>query len=153
MKYRLLPLDSLIPTEDVDVERVFELEDQIVQSGCWKVPITVHRDALFVMDGHHRLTVAKRLRLELLPVVLLDYDSVHVEAWRPGETITPESIFVMVRSGDKFPCKTTGHVFAHPIPECAIPLSDLRRAPRNPPVDYLAGSNRTALRSPPRAEA
>lgn len=44
-------------TEEVDADRVFELKEKIVQSGYWKVPITVHKDALFVMDGHHRLTV------------------------------------------------------------------------------------------------
>jgi hypothetical protein len=128
MKYRLLPPGDLIHTEEVDAQRVLELEDQIVQSGYWKVPITVHKDALFVMDGHHRLTVAERLRLEVLPVLLLDYDSVQVEAWRPEETITPESIFAMVRSGRKFPCKTTRHIPSSPILECAIPLSDLRSA-------------------------
>lgn len=152
MKYRLLPVDRLIPTEEVDADRVFELETQITQAGYWKVPITVHKDALFVMDGHHRLTVARRLRLDVLPVILLDYETVQVEAWRLGEIITPENIFAMARSGSKFPSKTTRHIFAHPIPECAVPLNDLRRAPHNPPVDYLAGSNRAVLQ-PPRTEA
>ncbi|AYG70034.1 MULTISPECIES: ParB N-terminal domain-containing protein [unclassified Rhizobium] len=128
MPYCLLPPTDLIPTEEVDARHVLELEDQIARAEYWKVPITAHKDALFIMDGHHRLAVAKRLQLKALPVVLLDYESVRVEAWRLGETITPEAIFAMARSGRKFPAKTTRHFFAAPLPECAIPLNDLRRA-------------------------
>ncbi|WP_337961893.1 hypothetical protein [Brucella intermedia] len=153
MKYRLLSLGVLIPTEEVDANRVIELENQITLSGYWRVPITVHRDALFVMDGHHRLTVAKHLGLNVLPVILLDYDSVHVEAWRAGETITPETIFAMARSGRKFPCKTTRHTFAGPIPDCAIPLSDLRHASSNLCVEFPGESNSTRFGTPRRAQA
>jgi hypothetical protein len=60
MQVCLLSPTCLIPTEEVDPDRVAELEAQILRTGCWTVPITVEKDALFVMDGHHRLTVAHR---------------------------------------------------------------------------------------------
>jgi ParB-like nuclease family protein len=83
MQVCLLSPTCLIPTEEVDPDRVAELQAQILREGCWTVPITVEKDAaLFVMDGHHRLAVAYRLQLPLAPVILLDYTSVRVESWR-----------------------------------------------------------------------
>jgi len=78
------------------------------------------------MDGHHRLTVAKRLNLKGVPVVLFDYDEVHVEAWRYGEIVTPDSIIDMATRRKKFPCKTTRHILKTPIPVCNVPLCNLR---------------------------
>lgn len=122
MEYCLLSPAQLIPTEEVNLDSVDALQAKILQAGSWTTPITAEKDALFVMDGHHRLMVADRLGLATVPVVLLDYDSVRVESWRPGETITPAQIFDMVRSGRKFPFKTTRHIFAHGLPTCDVPL-------------------------------
>jgi hypothetical protein len=122
MEYCLLSPARLIPTEEVNPDRVDALQAQILRAGSWTAPITVEKNALFVMDGHHRLTVAHRLRFTTVPVVLLDYDSVRVESWRPGESITPAEIFAMARSGRKFPYKTTRHIFAECLPTCDVPL-------------------------------
>ena len=78
MQVRLVSPESLIPTEDVDPERVIALQAQILRQDIWTVPITIEKDALFVMDGHHRLTVARRLRLAFIPVVPLDYTVVRL---------------------------------------------------------------------------
>ena len=126
MQVCLLSPTCLIPTEEVDPDRVAELHAQILCAGCWTVPITVEKDALFVMDGHHRLTVAHRLQLPVVPVILLDYTTVRVESWRPGQTITPACILAMARSGRKFPCKTTRHIFDQGLPNCNLPLDSLR---------------------------
>ena len=126
MHYCLVSPSRLIPTEEVDPDRVNVLEAQILEAGSWTAPITAEKDALFVMDGHHRLTVAHRLGLTAVPVLLLDYSSVRVESWRPGETITPANIFAMARSGRRFPCKTTRHIFDSPLPACDVPLAFLR---------------------------
>jgi diaminopimelate decarboxylase len=126
MQVCLLSPTCLIPTEEVDPVRVAELQAQILRAGCWEVPITVERDALCVMDGHHRLAVAEALQLPLVPVLLLDYSAVRVESWRPGETITPARILEMARSGRKFPCKTTRHIFDQGLPNCNLPLESLR---------------------------
>ncbi|GEC42184.1 hypothetical protein CN138_35075 [Sinorhizobium meliloti] len=125
MRYYLLQPNDLTPTEEVDCRQVLELEEEILQAKFWKTPIAVHKGELFVMDGHHRLAVAKRLQLRILPAMLLDYRGVRVEAWRLGEVVTPEIILAMARSGRKFPAKTTKHVFDSQFPECKIPLSDL----------------------------
>jgi hypothetical protein len=141
MEYRLLSPAQLIPTEEVNLDSVDALQAQILQAGSWTAPITAEKDALFVMDGHHRLTVAHRLRLTTVPVVLLDYNSVRVESWRPGENITPAEIFAMARSGRKFPYKTTRHIFAHGLPICDVPLELLSSpAPMDMAPVFSAGA-------------
>ncbi|RWP02673.1 ParB N-terminal domain-containing protein [Mesorhizobium sp.] len=140
MQYCLLSPARLTPTEEVNPSRVAELQAQILQAGCWTVPITAQKDALFVMDGHHRLTVAYRLGFAAVPVILLDYGTVRVESWRAGETITPACIFAMARSGRKFPCKTTRHIFDQGLPGCNVPLESLRRV--DPVDDMLASAPR-----------
>lgn len=126
MQYHLISPSSLAPTEEIDPVWVVELRKQILELGRWTVPIAIEKDALFVMDGHHRLSVALDLGLAVIPVVPLDYSTVTVECWRPEETITPSQIFAMAQSGRKFPCKTTRHVFERSLPSCAIPLANLR---------------------------
>lgn len=126
MQVCLLSPTCLIPTEEVDPDRVAELQAQILGAGYWTVPITAEKDALCVMDGHHRLTVAHRLQLPFVPVVLLGYGAVRVESWRPRLTITPASILAMARSGRKFPCKTTRHIFDQSLPSCNLSLESLR---------------------------
>lgn len=121
----LLDLACLVATEDTEPHRANELEFQILRERRWTQPIAVHKDEFFVMDGHHRLMVAHRLKLDRIPVVLLDYDDVRVEAWREGETITPRDILAMFRSGKRFPARTTRHIFDPPLPRCDVPLSDL----------------------------
>lgn len=127
--YSLVEPQFLQPTEDIDLARVSELQQEILSAGRWTRPVSVHKDERFVMDGHHRLAIAQRLGLKVLPVVLLGYDSVVVTAWREGETITPDSIFAMARSGRRFPCKTTRHIFKDPLPDCDIALDELRHPP------------------------
>ncbi|WP_207180404.1 ParB N-terminal domain-containing protein [Methylobacterium indicum] len=126
MQYCLLDLACLVPTEDTDADRVRELERRILREQRWREPIGVHSGELFVMDGHHRLTVARRLGLARIPAVLLDYENVRVRAWREGETIMPDDVVAMARSGGRFPPKTTRHIFDPPLPLCDVPLSDLR---------------------------
>ncbi|NKJ39811.1 ParB N-terminal domain-containing protein [Rhizobium sp. SG570] len=146
--YCLFDPQRLIPTEEVDPSRVEELESKILADGRWTEPITAHKDALFVMDGHHRLTVARRLRLAFLPVVFLGYDEVRVTAWREGETITPEHIFAMARSGSLFPIKTTRHIFSPAISGCDVSLERLGYA--SPLERFTSPSERlTARRATP----
>ncbi|MGU3575203.1 ParB N-terminal domain-containing protein [Brucellaceae bacterium C25G] len=124
-KFILIAPEQLIPTEEINEQHAQILEKHIKTCGFWKTPVSAHKHSLFVMDGHHRLCIAKKLKLERMPVVLLDYDDVDVCAWREGDIITPETIIQMAASGHKFPYKTTRHIYKRPLPECDIPLQDL----------------------------
>lgn len=125
--YILVAPDKLTPTEEINEHRALKLEQAIKACGRWIIPVCVHKHSLFVMDGHHRLSIAKRLKLERMPVVLLDYTQVDVCAWRAGEIITPHKIIEMAKSGNKFPYKTTRHIFKEPLPACDIPLHELQQ--------------------------
>lgn len=127
--YCLTDPERLIPTEEVSSSEVINLEKEIIKSGYWKKPLAVHKEQYFVMDGHHRLSVAKRLGLVQVPVIFLDYECVSVMAWREGEIITPHHIFSMVKNKKKYPYKTTKHTFHNLIPECHISLEKLIHHP------------------------
>ncbi|OLP42516.1 ParB N-terminal domain-containing protein [Rhizobium oryziradicis] len=129
MSYKFAPTECLVATEDVDDLAVENLYKRIVQAKIWTRPIAVERNHMLVMDGHHRLEVAKRLQLSVVPVVLLDYQTVSVTSWRAEDHITPEHIFAMARSGRKFPIKTTRHIFPDTYPGCNVPLSTLIAPP------------------------
>lgn len=135
MTYRFLSPRDLTPTEETDPSRVDAVQAQILNAGRWTVPILVEKSALFVMDGHHRLAVALRLGLEAIPSLLLDYRDVRVEAWRADETITPEQIFAMAKSGRKFPIKTTRHFYSGDFPKCEVSLDELRHRTVRQPVE------------------
>lgn len=71
MLYVLLPPTRLILTKEVNFDGVADLQATILRLGRWTVPITAEKNALFVMDGHHRLS---------------------------GETVTLADIFAMARA-------------------------------------------------------
>ncbi|MVA27497.1 ParB N-terminal domain-containing protein (plasmid) [Agrobacterium vitis] len=143
MPYHFASPESLVVTEEVDQNIVDKLRETILRQKIWTCPIAVERSRLLVLDGHHRLEVAKQLDLAIVPVVLLDYERVSVTSWRPEECIMPEDIFAMARSGRKFPIKTTRHIFAEDYPECDVPLSVL--AGMVTTVDLASQGNRAAL--------
>lgn len=126
--YSLVDPIKLIPTEEICTSSARALKEKIIADGKWTSPIIVHESHLFVMDGHHRLEVAKQIDLKLVPVLLSNYDRIGVTAWREGESVTPESIFAMARSGRKFPYKTTRHILRSVLPCCNIPLAELMRS-------------------------
>lgn len=123
--YYLIDPIKLVQTEEIMESNVENLQIKIVAEGRWTAPIIVHERELFIMDGHHRLEVAKRLDLKFVPVLLTDYDRIDVTAWREGEHVTPDGISAMARCGQKYPYKTTRHIFRGDLPRCNIPLAEL----------------------------
>jgi len=77
------------------------------------------------MDGHHRLNAAKLLSLSRVPCILMDYNKsgVVVRSWRTDRDISAANIFLMIQKNEKYPLKTTSHLFNPPIQEVEIPLS------------------------------
>ena len=118
---------EIYQTEETVPEQLPFLKEQILNIGAWTVPITIEKNSLVVMDGHHRLETAKSLDLMYIPVVLLGYDEVRVESRRPNLIVTPEEIIRRGLSGNLYPAKSTRHIFPLEF-ECFIPLDDLRLA-------------------------
>jgi hypothetical protein len=96
------------------------LADTILREQLWRMPIALERTSLAVMDGHHRLEAARRLKLKYIPCLLLDYDCVKVDATRQGYLVNPHEIVRRARTGELYPPKTTHHRFLSPFPICNI---------------------------------
>ncbi|MFC5474549.1 ParB N-terminal domain-containing protein [Paraherbaspirillum soli] len=122
----LVRLDLIRPNEQHHPEHALMLADTILREQRWRVPVTLERHSLAVMDGHHRLEAARRLKLKLVPCLLLDYSQVEVSAWRQDSQdylVTPQEIVRRSASGELYPPKTTRHRFPSPLPDCDISLS------------------------------
>ena len=115
-------IDLIRPNERHHAEHAATLADTIMREQLWRIPITLERNSLAVMDGHHRFEAARRLKLNHVPCLLLDYAQVEVIATRQGYVVTPEEIVRRARSGDLYPPKTTRHRFPSPLPACNISL-------------------------------
>ena len=125
---RLIDIEDIVETEEHDPKRVVDLADQIELEGTWTVPIALEETTLAVMDGHHRLNVAKMLCFKRVPCVLTNYDAggVRLESWRPDVKVSVPIFFEVVARGHRFPYKTTRHIFAPPLNEVQVDLNLLR---------------------------
>lgn len=122
---KLINLDRIQETEDYDLEGAIRLADLILDLGIWTVPITIEHSTFAIMDGHHRLNAAKLLSLSRVPCIMMDYNKsgVVVRSWRTDLDISAANIFLMIQKNEKYPLKTTRHLFNPPIQEVEIPLS------------------------------
>lgn len=127
-KVELLETHILVETEEHDDRHASALATQMALVGVWLVPILVERQDLLVMDGHHRLAAARKLRLHRIPVVRLSYGDhrLTLTSWRTDFHVTPALIKERARSGLLFPHKTTRHTVAPALPVIHISLQDLK---------------------------
>ncbi|WP_445395829.1 hypothetical protein [Zobellella sp. An-6] len=122
----LVDIDAIRPNEEVYAEQVDWLVDKIADEKIWRIPLTLDKDSLSIMDGHHRRTAALRLQLKRIPCLLLDYHEVDFISTHPSMQVTPLLVREFSLQGRLFPPKSTRHVFYGPLPTCNISLSLLQ---------------------------
>ncbi len=140
----LLGVDQILPTEESDPDLVEELLTEISITGIWTHPVLVDDKTFAVMDGHHRVAVAKRLSLRVVPAVLLSYDDsrVRLESWRDNEVFTPKEVRERAISGDLLPPKSTRHIIEPWPPQTRVQLARLyKRTERGAVVDAALPPN------------
>ena len=122
---KLISIDALIETEEYDHDHAINLAMNIKKHGMWTVPIAIESSMLTVMDGHHRLNAARFLGLARVPCLLMTYRSggVVVKSWRDDIFCSVEGIRAMVENSQKYPIKTTRHLFNPPIRDIMIDLN------------------------------
>ena len=126
-KVCLAPVAKLSPIEGHGTKRKEWLARKIQDEGVWKVPLRVERSRMLVMDGHHRLEVARLLKLRQVPVLFYMYDDVTVYSLRKSVAVTPGIIMDNADKGVIFPYKTAKHIFPDDAVEFqGIPLDELR---------------------------
>ncbi|RED44844.1 ParB N-terminal domain-containing protein [Aestuariispira insulae] len=123
----LMAVDDLRPTEWIKKRRAARLAHTIESSGIWRCPICIEAESLFVMDGHHRLEVAKMLGLLRVPVLRLSYNDIPVISRKSGFNVTPDQLRERAAKGLLYPYKTTRHLFPAGLVACQVPITLLRQ--------------------------
>src|SRR6478752_1779855 len=118
------PIEFFRPSEEVDAAHVRRLAEEVRRSGQWLAPLPVEEDTGLVMDGNHRLQVARLLGLRRLPCVPLRYGDqrLRVRCWKTGRPFSLAELQEIVAIPTVLPYKTTRHAFDPPLPETEIPL-------------------------------
>ena len=64
-------VDQLKHIEDFGRKRVDWLKNKILSEGIWTVPLKIEKKNFLVMDGQHRMEVAKLLNLKCVPCIFI----------------------------------------------------------------------------------
>ena len=67
MQIEMVEVDSLKHIEGFSKKRVQWLKDKIVTEGIWNKPVALDTEHYLVLDGQHRLEVARALGLRRIP--------------------------------------------------------------------------------------
>lgn len=125
MEIQLVPVKKLRHIEGFSEKRVAWLSVKVLREQRWTKPLALDTDTYLVMDGQHRMEVAHRLGLSVVPAVLFRYSEVKLWSLRPNHEFTWETVVDRGLTGEIYPYKTVKHAFPKPVPVCDYPLSDL----------------------------
>ncbi len=127
-KITLVENKTLKRHERIQKKHLFKLLGDIREDGMIREPIIVDKNTMIILDGHHRSTAVKYLRLRLIPVYFVDYASeeIRVECWRVGEEITKKQVLHAGKTGKLLRPKTSRHEIPHKPMHINISLEKLR---------------------------
>lgn len=125
-KIKLIETDSLKHVEGFSQKRVSWLKEKILDEGVWNKPICIDSEHMIVMDGQHRMEVAKELGMKFTPCVCFKHEEVDFWSLRPkSHEVNLELVMSKALSGDIYPYKTVKYSFPTDVPACAITLGEL----------------------------
>ena len=127
---KLVPVEWLKPHEEIKVKPRDKLLDMTNRWGGFTKPILVDTHTGALLDGHHRLSVAKELGLKLIPAICLDYinsELISLELWPNAniESIDKAEVVEMCLGNELYPPKTTKHVVIYDLPPILVTLEEL----------------------------
>jgi hypothetical protein len=125
MLIEMAEVDFLKHIEGYSKKRVQWLKDKIVAEGVWNKPVALDSEHGLVLDGQHRMEVARQLGLKHIPAVKYEYASVKVWSLRPQYEFTWETVVARALANDIYPYKTVKHEFPIPLPSCQYKLEEL----------------------------
>ena len=125
-----MPVEVLKPHEQVIQKKVDQLERMTIRWDAYTKPLLVDGATGTILDGHHRFEIARRLDLQCLPCVVVDYlddDSITLLLWPNSdrEGITKDDVIQAGLSGDLMPPKTSRHLLSDDLPPISVPMSRL----------------------------
>ena len=126
----MIPVEVLKPHEQVIQKKVDQLERMTIRWDAYTKPLLVDGATGTILDGHHRYEIARRLDLQCLPCVVVEYlddDSITLLLWPNSdrEAISKDDVIQAGLSGDLMPPKTSRHLLSDDLPPISVPLSRL----------------------------
>ena len=130
MRVQLIPVEVLKQHEQVIQKKVDQLERMTIRWDAYTKPLLVDGATGTILDGHHRYEIARRLDLQCLPCVVVEYledDSITLLLWPNSdrEGISKDDVIQAGLSGDLMPPKTSRHLLSDDLPPISVPLSRL----------------------------
>tara|TARA_B100000123_G_scaffold92951_1_gene67543 strand:+ start:1752 stop:2174 length:423 start_codon:yes stop_codon:yes gene_type:complete len=130
VRVQLIPVEVLKPHEQVIEKKVDQLERMTIRWDAYTKPLLVDGATGTILDGHHRYEIARRLDLQCLPCVVVEYlddDSITLLLWPNSdrEGISKDDVIQAGLSGDLMPPKTSRHLLSDDLPPISVPLSRL----------------------------
>jgi len=130
VRVQLIPVEVLKPHEQVIQKKVDQLERMTIRWDAYTKPLLVDGATGTILDGHHRYEIARRLDLQCLPCVVVEYlddDSITLLLWPNSdrESISKDDVIQAGLSGDLMPPKTSRHLLSDDLPPISVPLSRL----------------------------
>jgi len=113
----LVDVDSMKTIEAFSEERVQELMQKIQKEGHWTQPVIIENKHHLVLDGQHRLEVAKRMNIKQIPAIVVNYTNVQLWTLRKEEKVSIKRVYERVLKNDIYPYKTVKHKFTFKVPE------------------------------------
>jgi nicotinamide mononucleotide adenylyltransferase len=152
MKYEIVPIDKLLPLEQVFPSHLKNLEEMIDRDGVILKALIVDKKTGTILDGSHRYVYFLKRGYKEVPVYYSDYDDENVRVGTrlchrfhiDGSTgISKDECRARALSGDIFPPRTTRHFFTFRKSDISVSLDSLKRGePVN--VDHLISNVDTA---------
>ena len=114
MNFHLINPKNLNPIEGHNKERVDWLSEKILSEGYWSKPLAIAKEHNLVMDGHHRLQSALKLRLMRVPCFIFSYKEINIYSLRDEIEVSREIILKNFLDSKIFPYKTVKHELPTP---------------------------------------
>lgn len=123
----LIDINGLREIEKHDKNRVDKLFEKITKENLWTMPIIVEKNNHLILDGHHRYQVAKKLKLQKIPAIIVDYNDVLVWSLRKEIKINQKLVKKhIIENNNIYPYKTVKHKYNFILPKVNYPLEDLK---------------------------
>ena len=114
MNFHLINPINLNPIEGHNEQRVDWLSAKIFSEGYWSKPIAIAKEHNLVMDGHHRLQSALKLKLRRVPCFIFSYKEINIYSLREEIEVSREIIEKNFLDSKIFPYKTVKHELPNP---------------------------------------
>ncbi|MEI5888202.1 ParB N-terminal domain-containing protein [Bacillus cereus group sp. Bce005] len=80
---RLVPIETVLPHEVTSADRALKLLDSIKKYELIKNPIQAveYEDKFIILDGHHRFNALRELKVNYIPLQVVNLENVTTEYW------------------------------------------------------------------------